>query len=114
MTTPNYTTLTASPPVQSYYITVAKSSKQIFISFSLFELGFCIILLALSKFERVPRTSAPVDFNLITMFDSTNESFPEPRIKGGLFCNDVRNFSRALFGMRLQVREASSIRETEV
>ena len=104
----DYSLFPASPLRQSYYIRVAKSSKQIFLSISLFELSFCIFLLALSQFKRVPETSASVDFNLSRMFDNTEERIPETRLSVPLLLDNSRDFVRSLFGVRLHVQEEIS------
>lgn len=107
-----FTNLMASPLTESYYISVAKSSKQIFITFSLFELGFCIIVFALSEFKRIPETSHFVDFNLITMFDHADETIPDGRLTSRLLSNNSGNFVNALFEKRLQVRD-DRIKDTD-
>jgi len=101
---PNFSLFKAIPLAQTYYIAVAKSSKQIFIFFSMFELVFCLCLLAVSKLKEVPETSASVDFNLSNMLYGTDDD-TGGRLSTPLLWYKPRKFVKSLFGVRLQVQE---------
>ena len=100
--------LNASFRRQSYKISVARSSTQIFISFTLTILVFCLIVMLLSHFDRIPEISSCTEFDIIAKMTFKDKT-PEAKLSSQIFERKPHDMVKAMSGVRLHVKERKRI-----
>ena len=105
--------LNASFRRQSYKITVESVSTQIYTTFTLVILAFCLIIIVLSHFDRIPETSFCPEADIIGKMKFQDKKTAEGKLSSQIFVRKWWGMVKAMSRVRLHVKEERRIGITD-
>jgi hypothetical protein len=94
---------------QSYKVTVATSSTQIFVFFTFTILCFCLIIILLSRFKPIPETSHFPEVDIIGKTTFQDNNTPEGKLSSQISKRKPWDMVKAMWGVRLRVKESERV-----